>query len=257
MMSSEYTAKNINLGLDFDGVLAHGINTKIRYAREWFGVELKDYQTKKAGFNELMKKLGKSLDYRDLMDKLNEEHILEYEIPAGCINVLKKLYSEGFRFAIITSRNEHDYPYAKIFVKHNFSGIIRYIHNTKDEPKDVFVQKLRIRAYVDDDLKKLTELENTPAQLLYYRQRENKGINLPLSRGLGILHLPRYHEIKTWQEFYEAMHRIKEMHESVCWKYGIKNDSFRLKDIDYLCRNLGKRKLKSIIDDYRKAAAWH
>ncbi len=52
-MRNEHIAKNINIGLDFDGVLAHGINAKIRYAKKWFGVNLKYSQTKKSGFNNL------------------------------------------------------------------------------------------------------------------------------------------------------------------------------------------------------------
>ena len=36
MMSEipRYIAKNINVGLDFDGVLAHGFNAKVKYAKK-------------------------------------------------------------------------------------------------------------------------------------------------------------------------------------------------------------------------------
>ncbi|MBD3313723.1 HAD hydrolase-like protein [Candidatus Woesearchaeota archaeon] len=256
-MAEYHIAKNINVGLDFDGVLAHGINAKVRYAKEWFGVGLKDYQTKKAAFNELMKKLGKDVNYKHFMDRLNEEHIMEYEVPKGCIDILKKLYSEGFRFAIVTSRNKHDYPYAKIFVEHYFKGIIRYMHNTRDEPKDVFVRRLRIRAYVDDDISKLIQLEDTPSQLIYYRQRENKDVNIPFSKKLSIFRSTRYHEVKDWNEFYEVLRQLKEMHEAVCWKYDIKNDSFHLKEIDDYCRELSSRRIKGIIEEYKRKARWH
>ncbi len=89
------------VSLDFDGVLAHGLNAKLKYAKEWFGVDLALDQTKDAGFNALMKRLGRDLNYRSLMDPLNEQHIMEFEIPRDCIKILSSLYAENCRLSLL------------------------------------------------------------------------------------------------------------------------------------------------------------
>ncbi|MCX6707638.1 MAG: hypothetical protein NT001_05875 [Candidatus Woesearchaeota archaeon] len=239
----EYEAKEIIVGLDFDGVLAHGLKAKIKYAKEWFGFDLALDQTKEKGFNALMKSLGKKVNYRNLMDPLNEQHIMEYEIAKDCKAILERLYSESFRFVVVTSRNEHDYPYAKMFIEKNFSGIIKYMHNTNDEPKERFVKRLRIRAYMDDDLKKLIELRGLPCQLIYHRQPENSSTNLPL------IGRSDFYEVRTWIGFYDVMHHIKDMHEAVCWANGIRNDSFHLKEIDEKCRKMNMNDKKRLIEE--------
>ncbi len=168
-------AENFIASLDFDGVLAHGLNVKRKYAKEWFGVDLELDQTKEKGFDALMKKLGKPCNYRALMDPVNEQHIMEYEIPPDCIPVLTKLYGEGCRFVVITSRNDHDYPYAAQFIKTKFNGLIKYVHNTRSDQKGEFIGRLKPRIHVDDDLSKLVLLEGYPLKRVYYRQPENKG----------------------------------------------------------------------------------
>ena len=60
------------VSLDFDGVLAHGVEVKIRYAKKWFGLDLALHETKKDGFEAKVKQLGMDISYRDLMDPLNE-----------------------------------------------------------------------------------------------------------------------------------------------------------------------------------------
>ena len=218
LFGSTHIAKNIIISLDFDGVLAHGLRIKKKYSYEWFGMNLSLSQTKKEGFEALAHQLGKKdINYRSLMDPLNEKHIMEYEIPPGCIHILKKLHSEGFRFVIITSRNDHDYPYAKQFVKHKFGHLIKYIHNTRNKPKNEFVRKLHPRVHIDDGLKKLIELTNEPIGLCYYRQPENSHINLPLGTS-------RIKEINRWEEFYNFCHELKTMHEAICWKYELNNN---------------------------------
>lgn len=240
-----HVAKNIIISLDFDGVLAHGLRAKIKYAKEWFGMSLSLHQTKKQGFEELAKHLHKDINYRSLMDRLNEEHIMEYEIPHGCMDVLKKLYHEGFRFVIITSRNDHDYPYAVKFVKHKFGGLIKYIHNTRNKPKDEFVRKLMPRVHMDDDLKKLVELSKEPLSLFYYRQPENNHTNLPLGTH-------RIKEVRSWDEFYTYCHELRITHEAICWKYDLKNDFRHNTQIVRLISSLSAQQLHRIVTRYQE-----
>jgi len=162
------------ISLDFDGVLAQGFDVKKKYAKKWFGVEITPDSSKKEGFNTLMKTLSKNINYRDLMDPLNELHIMEYTLPQGCVEVLNRLFTQNCRFVVITSRNEHDYPYAVKFIKKNLDGLIKYIHNTKNEPKNRLIERIRPRVHVDDDLTKLEEIRQFPVELIYFRQIENQ-----------------------------------------------------------------------------------
>lgn len=246
-----HIAKNIIVGLDFDGVLAHGLKAKLKYAKELFGLDLRLNQTKEEGFNKLVQSLGLKINYRSLMDPVNEKHIMEYEVPPNCVDVIKKLYEEGFRFVIVTSRNNHDYPYAKLFVEKYFNGVIKKVYNTRNEPKDRFVYKLKARAYVDDDLKKLIELENTSARLIYYRQAENKHIDLPLSMKTKCI------EIYDWVSFYKIIHQLKEIHEAICWFHNLKNNIFNLKEIDKHYKNMSLDEIKELIRKYRLKKHWH
>lgn len=168
-------AENFVTSLDFDGVLAHGLELKRKYAKEWFGVDLELDQTKAPGFNELMKKLGMPHNYRSLMDPINEEHIMEYEIPKDCIPVLEKLHSEGFRFVVTTYRSEHDYPYAMQFVEAKFGRLVDGVYNSKTAHKGEIMEKIKPKLHVDDDLSKLVLLEGYPLERVYYRQPENEG----------------------------------------------------------------------------------
>lgn len=161
--------------LDFDGVLAHGLALKRKYAKEWFGVELELEQTKAPGFDALMKKLGKPYNYRSLMDPINEQHIMEYEIPKDCIPVLEKLRSEGFRFVVSTYRSAHDYPYAVQFVETKFGRLVDGIYNSNSPDKRETMEKVKPKLHVDDDLTKLALLEGCQVERAYYRQPENKG----------------------------------------------------------------------------------
>ncbi|MCF7799207.1 HAD hydrolase-like protein [Candidatus Woesearchaeota archaeon] len=242
--SPKFIAKNIIISLDFDGVLAHGLDAKIHYAKKWFDMNLSLSQTKKDGFEELAHHLGKKdINYRSLMDPLNEKHIMEYKVPDGCISVLKKLHSEGFRFVIITSRNNHDYPYAVHFVKHKFGSLIKFIHNTRNEPKTEFVRRLRPRVHLDDDLKKLVELQSEPVSLFYYRQPENAHVHLPLGTS-------RIKEVHSWEQFYHFCHDLKMLHEAVCWKFDVVNDYRHNTEIVRLCNHLSPDKKHQLLSEY-------
>ncbi|RLE48067.1 hypothetical protein DRJ25_00800 [Candidatus Woesearchaeota archaeon] len=165
------------ISFDFDGVLALGYDVKVKYAKEWFGVDISPESSKKAGFEALMRSLGKQVSYRDLMDPINEEHIFEYKVPDGAIEVLGRLFEKNCRFVVVTSRNQHDFPYAQEFIREKFTGLIKYIHNTNDQPKADIIERLRPMAHVDDDVHKLEELRNLPVKRVYFRQVENKSVD--------------------------------------------------------------------------------
>ncbi|MGM5481012.1 MAG: 5' nucleotidase, NT5C type [Nanobdellota archaeon] len=243
MSIPSYVAKNIIISLDFDGVLAHGLNAKKKYAKKWFGLSLSLSQTKKDAFEDFARKEGLNINYRSLMDPLNEKHIMEYEVPENCIPILKKLHSQGFRFVIITSRNDHDYPYAKKFVKKRFGKLIRHIHNTRNKPKTEFIKKLKPRIHIDDDLKKLHHISGECLDLCYYRQPENYHEDLIDDAG-------RITEIRSWREFYDFCHHQKLLYEAICWKYNLKNNVFKNNLIFNHLKRIPEASQKKLIQEY-------
>jgi hypothetical protein len=228
------------VSLDFDGVLAHGLNLKLKYAKEWFGVDLNLNQTKEKGFNELMIKLGKPFNYRSLMDKLNEDHIMEFESPFDCKKALDNLFNKNFRFVIITSRNNHDYPYAVAYVEKNFGKLIEYIHNTKNEPKDKFAKRIKPRIHVDDDLSKLIQLLDCPVELIYFRQPENNGIEIPKNLKNRIWEVSSFSEIEAIAQY------IKKIHSNICEKYNIENNWRNIAKIFELYHKLKNSELVAV-----------
>jgi len=163
------------IGLDFDGFLACGYKVKIKYAEEWFGLELQPRQTKKREFERLARQRGLKITYRDLMDPLNEQHIREYEVPDCAVPVLSRLHDAGFRFPVVTSRNDHDFPYALQFLDAHYKGLIDTVINTRNQPKRQTLISLGAVAHVDDDVDKLLELPGLFLRILY-RQPENDHI---------------------------------------------------------------------------------
>ncbi|RME32061.1 hypothetical protein D6789_00685 [Candidatus Woesearchaeota archaeon] len=241
--SKPYIAKNIIVSLDFDGVLAHALKLKLRYAQEWFGVQLKPSETKREGFERAMERHGKHVDYRrDFCDRLNRDHLMEYEIPRGCVDALRHLSNRGFRFVIVTSRNDWELAIAKKFIRKNFHGLIKHVHNTSDEPKDRFVRRLHPRIHLDDDLFKLKALKGCAVELFWYRQPENEHVHNDERRVV---------EIHDWGEFTRRCMLLKELHEAVCWRYGITNSWHHAHDIFNRYHELNDDERQRLLDAYR------
>lgn len=216
---------NFIVSLDFDGVLAHGLNVKRKYAKEWFDVDLSLDQTKEEGFNALMQRCGKDINYRSLMDPVNEKHIMEYEVASDCVPVLKTLHDAGCRFVVVSSRNDHDYSYALQYIKDKFDGLIRHTHNTRNTPKDCFLERLRPRLHVDDDLSKLIAVQHLPVELVYYRQPENYGQEVPEEYRYRIWQAHSFEDLSC------IVRQAVQMHNEMCKKFNIENKWSRAAEI--------------------------
>ena len=264
MFNKDYIANYFIIGIDFDGVLAQGINVKIKYAKKWFGLDLNINQTKKDGFNKLVDSLGRTdLTYSDLTKEIMKKYTLEYEVPKNCKEVLSKLFIENFRFIVITSRSNDEYPYAQAFVNENYGSLIKIIHNESSHPnienrweiekrkKSYFVHYTKPRIYVDDDIEKLKALKNYPVELFYCRQPEN------LDKNLGFFDKKRIYEFNNWQEFYDMTIQLKEMHEAICWKFSKINKFSNLTEIFRIFHKLTSDQKQKLLTEYynQKVAA--
>jgi len=236
-------ANSYIISLDFDGVLAQGFHLKVKYAKKWFGLDLEADQTKEIGFNELVRKKGLNLNYdRDLTTKLNAEHILEFLIAPNLIETLTKMYGEGCRFVIVTSRSDRFLYAAKLFVENNFGGLIDYIHNTNRGSKNYLTTKLKARLHIDDDLKKIIQLVDTPLDLFYFRQIENKyqDIQSELKN--------RIYEFSDWREFYRQWSFLKLVQQAIAKKYNLPNNMYHCYEILKIQHALNHKQRERLVE---------
>jgi histidinol phosphatase-like enzyme len=92
--------ENIIVVLDFDGTIASGERAKIKYSKEFFGLKVDNHHITRDTYP-----LGRE-KYEQLMKYVTTEGIMEFKLEKGVRKFLGKLYSDGFRFAIVTSRFE-------------------------------------------------------------------------------------------------------------------------------------------------------
>ncbi len=227
MADPPWVAQNIIVTLDFDGCVAVGDFLKIKYAKILHGIDIKPEHCSKGSYPKGPEK------YTELMDVIANEHILEYFIEPECKRVLNSLFNQGFRFAIVTSRDPYSIEACKRFCKYHKLPIEpRSVHSTgrkKGEPelieKDVLVKKLRSRAMIDDTFYKLKGLAkaNTPALLFLLKREWSGAFESGYER--------RIWTINKWREFESGLLFMRELHEAICYYQGWKNDFRAAKDI--------------------------
>lgn len=240
MSKSSHIALNIIVSLDFDGCIAIGEDAKVKWAKIYHGIDVKP--------NEITKKTYplKEGKYKELMQKVTIDHIMDYKLDPQCKDVLDSLYKEGFRFAVVTSRSGPEL-YAAIRFLSTFKLPIAYFHAVDNKPKDVICTKLRARAMIDDSLDKLVELVNTPLQLFFLRRtwNEEEKVTGELKQQVKV--------IKDWREFHAGLLELRDLHEAVCYYNDWENNFAQVKKItDFIKQNSGKA--SQMLKDYRKFA---
>ncbi|MDP3918518.1 MAG: hypothetical protein Q8Q35_01255 [Nanoarchaeota archaeon] len=199
-----HIARNIIVTLDFDGCVALGEPVKIKYAKIYHNIDVTSRQIVKETYP-----IGKD-KYKELMDKVTTEHIMEYVLDSQCKEVLDELYVQGFRFAVVTSRTGPELEAAKQFCKIN-SLPISYYHATSNSPKTIICKKLKSRAMIDDSLLKLIDLIDTPLHLFFLKREWNKHekVSGELKNLVSV--------VSNWGEFYSGLLDLRNLHEAVCY----------------------------------------
>jgi hypothetical protein len=231
MKKEPWIAENIIVTLDFDGCIAIGDHLKVKYAKLIHNVDIDKIHSTRETYP-----LGPT-KYLELMDIVGSEYILEYNLDPQCKQVLNDLFNQGFRFAIVTSRERKLLDACKKFIKyHNLP--IKYFHGTGKRPnkitgepeympKDFFVNELKSRAMIDDTLYKLAQLNGAPAQLFFlvrpWSKSELKDLTGELKKRINV--------IKDWREFSQNLIYMRTMHEAICYYNNWKNDWITSKDI--------------------------
>ncbi|MBN2458950.1 hypothetical protein JXB28_01585 [Candidatus Woesearchaeota archaeon] len=221
--------ENIIVVLDFDGTIALGERAKIKYSKEFFALKVDNRHITRDTYP-----LGRE-KYEQLMKYVTTQGIMEFDLERGVGRFLRKLYSEGFRFAIVTSRHDTpERPELSACIRYcRHHGLpIDYFHNTNDLPKNVICDRLHARAIIDDTLKKLLELRGTSLELFFLTQTWNSHEHSQAYR------TPEIKVVRSWKEFYKGMVKLKERHEFIARKLGISNSWNNLsKIVHYECQH--------------------
>ena len=167
---------------------------------------------------------------------------MEYILDPKCKQVLKDLYNEGFRFAVVTSRSGEELKAAIKFSKFNKLPI-SYFHGNDNKPKTLICRKLKSRAMIDDSLHKLAKLVNTPLHLYFLKRKWNS--HEIVSRRSEVI------QIKGWREFQIKLLEMRELHEAICYYNNWRNNFARVKQISDFLKN-NKPKALKMLKDYRK-----
>ncbi len=253
MVNPPWIAENIIVTLDFDGCIAIGDHVKIKYARILHGINLKSEQCSKEYYpypypdkhlmgltkeqknklpDEDKKKVKENAEkYLEMVAVASGDKILEHNLDPQCKKVLNSLYNQGFRFAIITSREGKLFKACKKFIRYHGLPIINFHGTGRKEidyiSKGYFVKKLKARAMIDDISYKLEELVGAHAHLFFlvrpWSESELPHLTPALRKRITV--------IKDWREFYNGLMAMKELHEAICYHQGWKNDYKIVKDI--------------------------
>jgi uncharacterized HAD superfamily protein len=180
----------MNIGIDFDGVIADTSILKIKYVKDKFKIKI---AIKDSSKEKLSKIIGKE-EYAKMIIQTYPSKEME-NVPAikGSIETLKKL-NKNNKIFIITSRTNSEVLTAKKWLKNNKITYTQII-NTSNKSKSEVCKKYKIEAFIEDDLDKLIEIKN------------NKMKKILLKRPYNLIK-PKNKEItlcKNWQEILKVL----------------------------------------------------
>ncbi|MBN2053161.1 hypothetical protein JW756_06675 [Candidatus Woesearchaeota archaeon] len=180
----------VNIGIDFDGVIADTWKIKVYLARKYFGMDLDPKNASK----QRMLNQGVSPEvydqiFRRIMTSSKRYLVEPVPFSKDIINTLHW----GNKIYIITSRHDDEINYIDDWLNH--VGIKYHkIINTSDTSKNDACLKNQIRIFLDDDLYKLEEIRNDHIRLFLLRQPYNEDVEIKDKRITSV---------RDWREFYE------------------------------------------------------
>jgi len=180
----------MNIGLDFDGVMADTIDLKHKMAKEMFGVEgipserFKEYMVVGDGY------MSKE-NYRKLMNTVCGDRKIGVQAKAvpGAVEYIKLLKQQDHNLTVISSRENEEFEVLKDWCKQRDLDL-KYISVGYGKDKIQYSGSLDV--YIDDDLPKLKPLIGITRNLFLLTQVHN--INHELPEGIR--------RVASWEEFY-------------------------------------------------------
>lgn len=187
----------MNIGIDFDGVVADCGKLKREGARRLYGVDIPEEKFKK----EIV--IGEGLltleEYRTVQKEIygTRELGLLAEMVPDAKKYIEQLQKEGYALTVVTSRGEQELIIAKEWTqKHGIH--LPFIGVGGIETKEAACRELELAAYVDDDLDKLCPLSSCVPHLFLFSWGYN---NSEIEGSVAT-------RVFSWADFYQ---KIKEL----------------------------------------------
>lgn len=194
--SSNTTLSAMNIGLDFDGVIADCGALKQEGARKLYNIHIAQDKFKK----EIVvgKKILTAEQYRELQRKIYDtrEYGLQMKIVRDAKEYIDLLISDGHVVSIITSRSDNGLEVAQEWAKNN-SINLPFVGCGNGVSKSEACKKFALDIFIDDDLDKLSDLESV-SNLFLFSWPYNESEQLPS-------HVQR---VFSWYDFYNKIKKL-------------------------------------------------
>ncbi|MEI6477626.1 MAG: hypothetical protein WCO52_01410 [bacterium] len=181
----------MNIGLDFDGVIADYASLKIRVSRELFGVEIPPEDMH--GRTVVEKDLLSLSQYRAVQEVActSPSYVLSMNEIPGAIKGITALQNMG-TVRIITSRPGKSLEMARKWLSsHDIT--CECVGVGRDTSKQGALKEEAV--FVDDDIEKLEHLKGLVPKLILFGQKYNRGDN---TEGLAT-------RIESWDELLSSV----------------------------------------------------
>jgi uncharacterized HAD superfamily protein len=158
----------MNIGIDFDGVIADTPKLKVQYVTEKFNIKI---NIKNSSKENLSKIIGKD-EYTKMIKQAYPSAAMNL-VPAvkGCFSALKQLSQEN-KIIIITSRTDKEVIAAKEWLKIHK---VKYnlIINTSNKSKSTVCKKHYIDVLIEDEPENLAEIKYTKTRKILLERPYN------------------------------------------------------------------------------------
>lgn len=166
----------MNIGLDFDGVIADTMELKQKLAKKFYNVDVPAHRFKE--YMVVEDGLMTQPEYRKLMNAVcgDMKYGLDINEMDSAISSIKNFIKKGHSLKVITSREDSELEVAKEWCRRHDLDLeiisVGYGKNKVEAAQD-------LGAYIDDDLPKLAPLIGVVPKLFLFTQEHNKIKQVP------------------------------------------------------------------------------
>lgn len=186
--------RQLNLGIDFDGVITDPTQLKIDWIKENCGIILKPEQTIK---QVAMPIIGKDTYKKMIAQTYGGDWAMRNRVRSDAVDGLEYLMAAGHKVFIITSRNDVEFEMALRLIERDKVPFTN-LHNTSEEPKVDTCRKWEIDIFLDDSKSKLVPLQEIPNITLVFfncfQEKKEHG----------------FKEVADWFEFLVLVERLAQ-----------------------------------------------
>ncbi|MGM5485409.1 MAG: 5' nucleotidase, NT5C type [Nanobdellota archaeon] len=162
----------MNLGIDFDGVIADTVSLKIDYVKERYGKSISPEDTDKKKLSSI---IG-TAEYEEMIDDIyiSEKIMLTAPVVKSAGESIKKLRENHYIF-IITNRKDHEINVMTRYLEYNNISYDRII-SSAGKSKEKACMENNIRIMLEDSPYQLERFSNKGTRLYLLLRPYNKDI---------------------------------------------------------------------------------